>query len=278
MESKNKKSTDVIVENANRKEKKKNVLLYIIIFILVICLSTTSTILFLKKDVIVNKTSSDKNKVNTSKESYGTPISGPKSEDTDEEINLGVDSDLATMLFDAFKFEGRIYLNVDGLNNDNKVKLRLAYEMLSQNKIGTISCDDAIIESGRMCGDDDGNSTNGTSFTKKISESDISRYVRLLFGSDVKFNNETFGVGLSTGSKGPIMYYDSNSKNYYYSGYNGGGTRIGSSQSLESATKKGDTITLKTKLTIGDSTSDVIYTFKKDKVNYNYVFDNVKES
>lgn len=278
MESKNKKSTDVIVENAKSKKKKKNVLLYIVIFILVICLSTTSTILFLKKDVIVNKTSSDKNKVNTSKESYGTPISGPKSEDTDEEINLGVDSDLATMLFDAFKFEGRIYLNVDGLNNDNKVKLRLAYEMLSQNKIGTISCDDAIIESGRMCGDDDGNSTNGTSFTKKVSESDISRYVRLLFGSDVKFNNETFGVGLSTGSKGPIMYYDSNSKNYYYSGYNGGGTRIGSSQSLESATKKGDTITLKTKLTIGDSTSDVIYTFKKDKVNYNYVFDNVKES
>ena len=253
-------------------------LLYIIIFILVICLSTTSTILFLKKDVIVNKTSSDKNNVNTSKESYGTPISGPKSEDTDEEINLGVDSDLATMLFDAFKFEGRIYLTVDGLNNDNKVKLRLAYEMMPQNKIGTISCDDAIIESGRMCGDDDGNSTNGTSFTKKVSESDISRYVRLLFGSDVKFNNETFGVGLSTGSKGPIMYYDSNSKNYYYSGYNGGGTRIGSSQSLESATKKGDIITLKTKLTKGDSTSNVIYTFKKDKVNYNYVFDNVKES
>lgn len=278
MESKNQKSTDIKVENANCKKKKKNVLLYIIIFILVICLCTTSTILFLKKDVIVNKTSSDKNNVNTSKESYGTPISGPKSEDTDEEINLGVDSDLATMLFDAFKFEGRIYLTVDGLNNDNKVKLRLAYEMMPQNKIGTISCDDAIIESGRMCGDDDRNSTNGTSFTKKVSESDISRYVRLLFGSDVKFNNETFGVGLSTGSKGPIMYYDSNSKNYYYSGYNGGGTRIGSSQSLESATKKGDIITLKTKLTKGDSTSNVIYTFKKDKVNYNYVFDNIKES
>ena len=278
MESKNQKSTDIKVENANCKKGKKNVLLYIIIFILVICLCTTSTILFLKKDVIVNKTSSDKNNVNTSKESYGTPISGPKSEDTDEEINLGVDSDLATMLFDAFKFEGRIYLTVDGLNNDNKVKLRLAYEMMPQNKIGTISCDDAIIESGRMCGDDDRNSTNGTSFTKKVSESDISRYVRLLFGSDVKFNNETFGVGLSTGSKGPIMYYDSNSKNYYYSGYNGCGTRIGSSQSLESAIKKGDIITLKTKLTIGDSTSNVIYTFKKDKVNYNYVFDNVKES
>lgn len=278
MESKNQKSTDVIVENTKCKKKKKNVLLYIIIFVLVICLGVTSTMLFLKKDVIVNKTSSDKNNVNTSKESYGTPIPGPKSEDTDEEINLGVDSDLANILFDTFKLEGRIYLTVDGLNNDNKVKLRLAYEMIPENKIGTISCDDASIESGRMCGDNDGYGTSGTSFTKKVSDSDISRYVRLLFGSDVKFNNETFGIGLSTGPKGPIMYYDSNSKNYYYSGYNGGGTRMGSSQSLESATKKGDTITLKTKLTIGDSTSDVIYTFKKDKVNYNYVFDNVKES
>lgn len=212
---------------------------------------------------------------------------------------LDINNDLIQRLFSIFRIDQTCYMSVDNLNNNNLVKLRLAYNNLGESDFSSISCSKVGIEIGQSsyCGarymDSEMSNAYGSgdmnkfkealknNSTKSIDANILRRKVRELFGSDFKVKDEDFGTGHVVEPSCYLMHYDKEKDLYAEYSCEGGGTCGGGiKQTVKKAIKTGDKLEIVTDLfNEGDNKSTIVtYYFKFDKENYNYVFDKVEES
>lgn len=211
---------------------------------------------------------------------------------------LDINSDLVQRLFNIFRLDQACYMTVDNLNNNNLVKLRLAYNNLSRYNFSEILCSEVganeVVE-GSYCGEmnDEMSSAYGSGDMNKFNEATKSNYttsldanilrrkVKELFGSDIKVKDEDFGLNHNAEPFCHLMHYDKEKDLYAkYACEGGGSCGPGPKQTVKKAIKTGEKIEIVTDLfNEGDNkTTTVTYYFKFDKENYNYVFDKVEES
>ncbi len=216
-----------------------------------------------------------------------------KSSDKDEtetikEEKIDINSSLVQNLYNIFKYDA-CYKDVDSLNNNNLVKLRIAYNNIPKSSVFTIECSKIGTIDGAYCGASmtdlmtDAYSVNDTqkfneyemqNHTYAVKADVIENKVYELFGNDYKFKNESFGIlDYSADASCHVMNY--NSTNNIYAEYNGecGGSCPVFEQKLLSATKKGDKLYIVTNVSEPDQKpTEITYEFEKDKENDNYVF------
>lgn len=220
------------------------------------------------------------------------------SKETKEEVaqkeELDPNDDLVQELFSMFKISGReTYMSVEGLNNDNKLKLRIAYENIPLSNIEYANCSDfELYEDFKYyCNDSDSLDTmvkyvvegktkeakelEKQGRTKSINEEIIEREMHIIFGNDYEVKHESFNCTTTE-----IMQY--NEKKHIYGNFiSEGGVYVSEvNQKVKKAYKENDKLIIETKITTKETKEEstkVIYTFQKDKENGNYVFKNVKE-
>lgn len=205
-----------------------------------------------------------------------TTTSEPKKEK--EEQKLEINNDIVQRLYQIFRMDHGCYLTVDGLNHDNLVKLRIAYDNISSSNFQTMEC--SQLEPAQYpreyCGNDHTNPTGEGSFTSTVSEDVIAVKVRELFGSDYEVHHESFDTAGHTVKPSSSAYMKYDATHHLYAKFNaqGGGTCGGAAtQSIVSATKKGDELYIVTNFVHPrDGQSKVTYMFQKDKENGNYFF------
>lgn len=195
-----------------------------------------------------------------------------------QEQTVDINSELVQNLYNIFRMDKGCYMTVDGLNNDNLVKLRIAYDNISKQNIGMVECSKLDLSTNRneYCGSDYKNTTGVGSYTRSVNEDVIEAKVHELFGSDYKVSHASFDTAGHTVQPSSSNYMKYDAANHLYASFNaqGGGTCGGaSSQTITSATKKKDELYIVTTFkNIRGNQSKISYTFKKDSVNENYVF------
>lgn len=217
-------------------------------------------------------------------------------EDTEEKEKsetVDINSTLVQNLYGIFRLDKSCYINIDNLNNNNLVKLRLAYENISKQNIESIECSKLELSDSAYCGSMNGlmieahGAGNMTKFreyekqnyTDSISANLIEAKVHELFGNDYEVKHESFGTGHVIEATCYFMKYDTNNSLYAQFNCEGGGTCALYHQELVSASKKGDKLYIVTTLKDpeGNNPKTVTYTFKTDKLNNNYAFEKVDE-
>ena len=218
-----------------------------------------------------------------------------KEENTnDKEETIDIDDDLVQNLYSIFRFDKSCYMSTEGLNNNNLIKLRIAYDNISKQNIDYIECSKLELSDSAYCGESmtglmiDAYNKNDLvkfkeyekqNYTEFISSKLIEVKVHELFGSDDKIKHESFGIDHVVEPNCNLMKYDSTNDIYARFSCEGGGTCGDSSQELVSAYKKNDELYIITNIidpNNGNKTK-VTYTFKKDKKNSKYVFKKVSE-
>lgn len=272
-------------------KKKSNTGLIIFICILLLACGSMGAFIFMNKDKIFVK--------------EGTEQSESQVKENATKEDIDINSSLVTNLFNVFRVDKACYMNVKDLNNTNYTRLRLAYdnlfvpdEMVACSKVG-------VTYKESFCGNNfwgDEEISNAYSNDKakfnKLLEERVStkalnpKYLKAkfeeLFGTDAEYKDEDFGVGHLATPTCYIMHYDE--KNGIYAQYNceGGGTCGGTPQTLSKAYKEGDKLYIETNYQdfegildearkISKGKTKIIYVFKKDKINSNYVLEKVEE-
>lgn len=261
-------------------EKKGHGALILIIILIILLIATVGYIVY---DKVIEKPDTDV--------TQNVNISEKKEKEEEVDIN----SSLVQYLFNIFKIDSCYKNDIEAMNTNNLVKLRTAYENISKTNFSSIECSKiGSINGDPYCGVmseemSDAYSKNDTvkfkeyemqNMTRAVDAKILENKVYELFGSDYKFKNETFGIGNTVDPICNVMSY--NSANNIYAEYNGecGGTCAAIEQKLISATKNGEKLTITTTTApfgTNDFKSKVIYEFKKDKINSNYVFAKVTE-
>lgn len=224
-------------------------------------------------------------------------VTDVKNENTTKEQNIDINNAMVQELYNIFKLStdsDSCYMSVDSLNNSNLVKLRIAYNNISDSLYNNVNCGELELYEGGICGSMEHNSEmlkaygnndmvkfrelEKQNYTDSISAEVMERKLKLLFGSDFSVKHESFGYGHLVEPSCYVMKYDENKKLYARFMCEGGGTCGGVSQELLSATKKDNKLYINTKVTEYDNQEyDVKYTFKKDTINENYVFEKVEK-
>lgn len=227
----------------------------------------------------------------------------PLKEDTkvikkiEKEEELDINNDLVQSLFNIFRLDNACYMSVDGLNHNNLIKLRLAYNNLSDDSFSSVYCseigaNEAVNRSycGMMTDEMSNaygagniskfNELTKNNYTTSLDANILRRKVRELFGSNFKVKDEDFGISHIVEPECYLMHYDKEKDLYAEYYCEGGGTCGGAiKQTLKSATKTGEKIQIVTDLMNEESNklTKVTYYFKFDQQNYHYVFDKVEE-
>lgn len=279
------KKVEVLDENIKTEKKKSPVGLIILVVVLMIgCLVGGYFI----NEAGVFTSSNDKEEKEEKKDEENK---------NEKEEKLDIDNPLVINLFNIFRFDKSCWMNSDALGNDNKVKLRLAYDNTNIREYVECSKLGARINNMQYCGDvnfsdadfndaymNDQNRFNKLieerSFAKSIKQSDLKAKVIELFGSDYDYKDEDFGIGHTVDTRCAIMHYVESEKVYAeYNGQCGGTCGPLGSQEILKAYKLGEKLYIETKITYDDDQIkdyEVIYEFKKDKENGNYVFSSSK--
>ena len=243
------------------KKSGKGGFVVVIVILLLIC-GLMGTFICLNWEKIFDKDST----VVSSTKQKNNDIKGKTS--TKEELDIN--SALVQGLYDTFK-DSTCYMNVNGLNSDNKVRLRVAYDNISRINIGSSSCSElpATNDLGGSCGT--GHTTH--TITAKVLENKYHE----LFGTDSEFKNESFGTGHTADPQCYSMTYFADKGLYAEYNCEGGGTCATSKQTLVSAYKESDKLYIitdyKNEYEYGDTVKKVIYQFKKDNILGNYVYE-----
>ena len=196
---------------------------------------------------------------------------------------IDIKSGVVESLFSTFRMDEGCYKTVDGLNNSNLIKLRIAYEALPAHVFRTVECSKLSINSaeGLRCSFLEGHNET-TSVDSKLLEAKVHE----LFGSDYKYKPEAFGL-VVVEPKGSSMYYDE--KNKIYAQYYGDSSIncYERSEKVVDAYKLGNKLYIETnyKYSYDDKESEKIkkkkskltYQFKWDEGYQKYVFDKVSE-
>lgn len=269
-----------------KKKSGKGGLVVIIIILLLLCCAM-GALLFLNKDVLLEKYF---NKTETTEEEN---TDNKESEEKEEIEEIDIKSAIVINLFNTFRMDKACWMTPDGLNKDNKVKLRLAYESVIDNydmipcsKVGgTIS--------GSYCGGDfwgdkeisnaylDSDKTRFTQLieervqTRSIKQEVLKAKVLELFGNNYDYKDEDFGTGHEVEARCHLMHYVPSEGVYAAYGCEGGGTCSGKEQEVTKAYKQGENLYIETNYKTYENeakTEKVTYEFQKDKVNSNYAF------
>ena len=216
-----------------------------------------------------------------------------------KKTDLDINSVLVQRLYKMFRLDKACWMSVEGLNNDNKVRLRLAYDNLNEDR-NSISCSEVGVEyKSSYCGE--GSQYWSTNLTQAYTSSDHQKFLEVLeqegwtksldanalklkyqelFGLNANYKDEDFGLGHTTEISCFIMKYDDTKKIYAQYSCEGGGTCVGKTQDLVSAYKEGNNLFIKTKLSILNPVNEneiqeeknVTYEFTYDEDVVNYVF------
>ena len=216
---------------------------------------------------------------------------------TEKVEELDINNDLVQEFFGIFRLDQACYMSVNDLNNNNLLKLRLAYNNLGESNFSTVSCSEvgAVVGKASYCGGMNGemseaygtgdmnkfNEATKNNYTTSLDANILRRKVRELFGSDFKVKDEDFGIGNDVEPSCYLMHYDKEKDLYAKYSCEGGGTCGGGvKQTIKKATKTGDKIKIITDMLDEEKneSTTVTYYFKYDKENYHYVFDKAEES
>lgn len=258
------------------KTKNNKGLVVVIITLMVIILGLIFYICYDKGLILNNKKSTQIKAISKNKE---------------EEVDIN--SALVKQLSRTFKIDG-IVITIDGLNNNNLTKLRIAYDNIFESRKTDISCKNMTSDTdesycGQMTEEMSNNYTNGTNsaafkkseennYTTGVSQEDMEDELKWLFGSDFKIKHESFGLGFDINPSCYYAKYDANKKVYAQYYCEGGGSGPAVSQEVTSATKKGNILKINADIITDENNSySITYEFKKDKINENYVFVKVEE-
>lgn len=259
------------------KKNKNTKFIVTIVVLIILLLGLASYIVYDKVLYKYFNTSIEENKINS---------------DNDQEENLDINNDLVQNLYSIFRLDRSCYMNVDNLNNNNLVKLRIAYDNIAKKNFDSIECSKLELSDSSYCGDMTGlmiesygagdmekfREYEKQNYTESISAKLIEAKVHELFGSDFKVNHESFGIGHIVEPTCYLMKYDDTNKIYAKFNCEGGGTCAFYAQNLISSYKKGDKLYIITNLISPDEKqTKVTYIFKKDKENSNYVFEKAIE-
>ncbi len=272
-------------EGGRKMEEKRNAnkgLIFIIVILLIGLLGTTGFIIydkFITKEEVKDEKMKEENEEKVEKE--------------ESEI-VDINSDLVQNLYSIFRFDRSCYMTADDLNNNNLVKLRLAYENIAKLDMEPIECSKLELSDLGYCGIEmnylmeEAYMANDMvkfkeyeqlNYTDSLRETLMTAKVHELFGSDTIVKHESFGTGHIVDANCNFMKYDATNHLYAQFSCEGGGICSGRSQELISASKEKDKLYIVTKLSYpsDNTTTTVTYTFKTDSINNNYVFENVVE-
>ena len=206
-------------------------------------------------------------------------VSGLNSKKEKIDINSGV----VQSLFSTFRLDDGCYLDVKDLNDNNQVKLKIAYDAIPQKSFSSIECSKLTIKpnEGLRCNVIDG-VDNTISLDSKILEAKVHE----LFGTNYKYVPEAFGL-VKRDTTCNSMYYDE--KNSIFAEFYGDCniSCYERSQKIKEAYKVNNKLYIVTnykysvldekKNKIDNKKSIVTYRFKWDKGYERYVFDKVSE-
>ena len=242
------------------KKNHKGGLVVVIIILFFIC-GGMGCFIFMNKDKLFSTENNKDNEVVVSKE------------DNNKKETLDIDSAFVKSLYKPFKLD-TCFKTVEKMNNDNKIRLRIAYDNIVNADMDTVLCNEIgnANSVGLSCGSSD-NSKVTTSVKAEVLELKYQE----LFGSNASFRNEDFGLDSIANLQVHSMTYIE-SKNIYaeYSSEGGGTCAIGKQQ-LDSAYKQGNELFINTDY-IGykddgsEYSSKIIYQFKKDNQLERYVY------
>ena len=272
------------IEILEEKEEKKKNSKGLIIVIIILAITVLGLIGYISYDKFYseNKNTSTNNEI---KEEEKEKKSIHKEENAEsvstEREDLSLNDETVQKLFKIFSNKRQYTKN---LNNENKEKLRFAYENIDTNSFETISCSKVGgLVGERLCGDSAWVEkelveaySNGdweamkifaenSRYTKALNSEILKLKMVELFGNDYPYQPEDFGSCR-------LIHYDA--KNDIYAEYNGQcGEGVGAPcyETLVSAYKKGNNLYLETSFTDCDI-SKATYEFQKDVKNGNYVF------
>ena len=226
-------------------------------------------------------------------------------EETKAEIEeLNIDDDLVVKLFNIFRMDKSCYLSVDGLNNDNLTRLRIAYDNCPISSFGHGECKDFEKDKNGFCGKmnelmlkaynekdqakfDEYEKAN---WTETLDAKILEAKYHELFGSGAPFKNESFGIGATAEPTCYFMKYNETINKYGEFLCEGGVSCLNKSQTITKATKQNDTLTITTELKLEDrvmlennveldNTPMIItYEFQKDEKLESYAFVKATES
>ena len=231
----------------------------------------------------------DKLFVNTNKNTNSKETSSSKTEKTKSTEELDINDSTVQELFSTFEMTP-CYMSVDGLNNDNRVRLSLPYDNIEYKNVYLSTCSDydAVLPgTEEYCGTSmtkqmsDEYSKGGiteafkekTKYnnTRVIDQDKLEKSYKKLFGSNYTIKHESFGL-LTTEPKCALMYYSSAIQKYVqYSGECGGscGPRT---QEITKAYKQNNKLYIETEY--DDKTgkkTNINYEFKLENNNYTFV-------
>lgn len=262
------------------KTKNNKGLVVVIITLMVIILGLIFYISYDKGLILNNKKSTEIKAINSNMDK--------------KEENVDINSSLIKHLLKTFEIDETV-VTVDGLNNSNLTKLRIAYANISNSKsIKSIKCSDVMSDDdSSYCGImneemskiyNSTASTNSPEFkaaeannlTSGVSQEDMEEELKWLFGSDFKIKHESFGLNMGVEPTCSYAKYVADKK--VYANYYGecGGTSLEPTTKVISATKKGNILKINVDIIL-ENTHSVTYEFKKDKINENYVFVKVED-
>lgn len=261
----------------NNSNKKGKGLIIVIILLVLIILGLVGYICYDKGIILKPKQVATTNKVNNKEE-------------------LDINSGLVTNLFNIFRLDNLGYKGVyeDTINNSNLAKLRIAYENIAIKDLNRyFPCSDLeFLNETAYCGEMNNEMSEAyknqdmqkfeeaekENFSESISADIMEAKIRELFGSDYQIKHESFGtLYCSTEPSCDYMKYDQKNNAYVHfygeCGCAGGAEK----EKLISAYKKDNQLVINAEIIEPNdaSKSKVTYTFKKDAINDNYVFEKV---
>ena len=262
--------------------KKKGKLVPILIVILFFACCGMGTFIYLNRDKLLEKPED----VVEEKEENNDEVK-------EEREELSIQDDVVVKLYNIFKYDNRCYITTEGLNHDNKTKLRIAYENVGSGSFEKIQCDKVETRIGKIshCGEGipnesveayaSGDMQKFDEYIKQVSTDSIKASILKskvleLFGKDYNYKNEDFGLDAGVEPVCLIAHYDQNHDLYAKYTCEGGGTCGGFQQELKSAYKEGNGLWIQTHLKEHKANGEIkevelIYQFQKENENYVFV-------